>query len=398
MAGRTAQLGAAVQAEGPPLFELRGSHLDLLEPLETLAAVDPRTAGHGVVVVPTARHVNALLTSITIAAELGWPLLVLCSHGVRAPEVRNDVRFAAGDAVHLVAANVSPGGCLQARRPWAVTGHPAAAARRDIDTNRKRNLALAGAAMTGYDWVLFVDDDVLDLDVGDVHAGLAHLKHSTAHHLVGWPAVDFPDNSVVHHARRDVLGEAQSCFVGGGVLLVRLTGRVPAGFPPLYNEDWLFLHDALSRREVVRGRDVGQIATDVWRRGRAAQEEFGDVLAEGLCHLLHVDEPVETAQDPGYWHEVRRTRGELHARIVERLRELRGEQPGHPRLDGWVRALDEARSELTRTTPESLADLVVRWRRDHETWEELYTRLPARATLGEALVYLGLHESWIVTT
>jgi len=389
---------AQADSGGLPRFEVRGSHLDLLEPLETLAAADPRTAGRGVVVVPTARHVNALLTSITIAAELRWPLLVLCSHGVRAPEVRNDVRFAAGGAVHLVAGNVAPGGSLHAPRPWAVPGHPAAEIRHDIDTNRKRNLALASAAMTGHDWVLFVDDDVLDLDVGDIHAGLSHLAHSPRHHLVGWPMVDFPDNSVVHHARRTVLGKEQSCFVGGAVLLVRLTGRVPAGFPPVYNEDWLFLYDALERREVVKGRDVGQIELDVWAAGRAGREEFGDVLAEGLYHLLHVDAPVETAQDPGYWHEVRRQRARLHARIVERLRELRGGRANDPLVDQRFRALDQARHELTRTTPESLADFVVRWRRDHETWEDLYSHLPPRETLKEALVYLGLHESWIVTT
>ena len=241
------------QADGGelPRFEVRGSHLDLLEPLEALAVADRRPAGRGVVVVPTARHVNALLTSITIAAELSWPLLVLCSHGVRAPEVRNDVRFAAGGAVHLVAGNVAPGGSLHAPRPWAVPGHPAAAIRHDIDTNRKRNLALAGAAMTGHDWVLFVDDDVLDLDVGDIRAGLAHLATSPRQ-----PASSDGPWSTSPTTRSSITPAApssadQDVFIGGAVLLVRLTGRVPAGFPPVYNEDWLFLTNALDRREVV---------------------------------------------------------------------------------------------------------------------------------------------------
>ena len=43
-----------------------------------------------------------------------------------------------------------------------------------------------------------------------------------------------------------------------------------------------------------------------------------------------------------------------------------------------------------------MADFVQRWRRDQETWADFYQRLPRRETIKEALVYLGLHEAWIV--
>jgi hypothetical protein len=271
--------------------------------------------------------------------------------------------------------------------------------RTGIDTNRKRNLALAVGRMIGKRWVLFIDDDVEGLTLGSVETALAHLVRRPDHRIVGWPHAPFPDNSVVHHARRDVMGWEQDVFIGGGALLVDLDGVPPAPFPPVYNEDWLFLHDALARSEVVRGRDIGQLAKDVYRKAeRAASEEFGDVLAEGLFHLLHVGAPVQRATDPGYWDVVRLKRSRLLARIIERLRELHAADPFDDYVVAALRALIGARHELGRATSASLADFVGRWRVDLRTWEDLYTRLPSRDTLKEALAYLGVHESWIVTT
>jgi hypothetical protein len=63
-----------------------------------------------------------------------------------------------------------------------------------------------------------------------------------------------------------------------------------------------------------------------------------------------------------------------------------------------VEAMTEARRQHTWVTEDSLADFVVRWRHDQETWADFYQRVPRRDTLKEALTYLGLHESWIVTS
>jgi hypothetical protein len=294
---------------------------------------------------------------------------------------------------------VAPGDGVRGRRPWRCGAHTEARRRRDVDTNRKRNLALAAAIATDVDWVLFVDDDVQALETDAVLAALTHLRHRPDHAVVGWAAVEFPDNSVVHHASRDYLGRPQTCFVGGGALLVRLGGFVPPGFPPVYNEDWLFLFDALDDGRVAMGGDIQQLPKDVYGQlGRAASEEFGDVLAEGLYHLLHVGAPVETAINPRYWDDVRRTRERLLARIVERLRELHAADPSDGDIVTALRALHGSRHALTRSTPESLAEFVAAWRQDLVTWDDMVASLPRRDTPEEALTYLGLHEAWIVTT
>jgi hypothetical protein len=248
---------------------------------------------------------------------------------------------------------------------------------------------------------MFVDDDVLRLDTSTVADALDRLA-GTGRTLASWPCEYFPDNSVVHHARRDFLGLHQDVFIGGGALLVRLDGWAPPGFPPTYNEDWLFLFDPIVEGRVLAGPDVGQKTYDPYLSPeRARDEEFGDVLGEGLYHLLHVGESVETATDASYWRSVHAKRTKLIQLIIAELRRrlaVVATESEHSRLGHALTAVQESRKQLTRATPESLADFVRRWRHDEELWTEFLVRLPERGTLREALVYLGLHESWIVAS
>jgi hypothetical protein len=287
---------------------------------------------------------------------------------------------------------------LRAPRNWSAVQHRAALQRAHIDTNRKRNLALLAAAMLDLRWVLFVDDDVSGLASASVETAVAHLVRSR-HHVVGWPYTPFPDNSVVHHARRDVMGWYQDVFIAGGALLVDLAKRPPAPFPPVYNEDWLFLFDALAREEVAAGPPVRQLPYDPYANPhRAGLEEFGDVLGEGLFHLLHEEAPVQVATGAAYWRDVLAKRRKLLGRITERARELSASGPDPRRMQQVVGAMTEARRQHSWVTEESLADFVRSWRHDQETWVEFYQRVPPRDTIKDALVYLGLQESWIVTS
>jgi hypothetical protein len=386
---------APVDVRHLPSFEVRPSHSALLGPLEVLSAVGD-VAGQGIVMVPAARAESALTTGVDLARGLQWPLLVLCSRGVEAPTVR--ARLRVHDGLGLTAADLMSSSWLRAPRGWSAVQHRAALQRAGIDTNRKRNLALCAARMLGKRWVLFVDDDVTGLALGTVETALTHLAKRQEHRVVGWPHRPFPDNSVVHHARRDVMGWEQDVFIGGGALLVDLTAP-PAPFPPVYNEDWLFLFDALAEEQVAAGPAVGQLPYDPYvHPGRAAVEEFGDVLGEGLFHLLHEDLDVGEAMKPRYWRDVLEKRRKLLARITERARELSASGSKPRTMQQVVLAMTEARRQHTWVTEDALADFVRRWRDDQDTWAEFYERLPERATLKDALVYLGLHEAWIVTS
>jgi len=376
------------------VYEVRSSHRELLADLEPLSAVGD-VAGQGLVMVPAAHSRHHLTTGAELAGGLRWPLLVLCSRGIQAPVVRSRLR--GSPDLPLTAADLVTGDGLRAANRWSAVQHPAALQRAGIDTNRKRNLALAAARMLGKRWVLFVDDDVTGLTLGSVETALTHVSRALDHAIVGWPHTAFPDNSVVHHARRDVMGWEQDVFIGGGALLVDLDGSPPAPFPPVYNEDWLFLFDALAAGAVVAGPPVGQLRYEPYAdHCRAGREEFGDVLGEGLFHLLHEDLPVSVAVDPGYWATVLVKRRKLLGRITERARELSAPDSETALMRQVVLAMTEARRQHTWVTEDSLADFVQRWRRDQETWADFYQRLPRRETIKEALVYLGLHEAWIV--
>jgi hypothetical protein len=267
-------------------YVVRGSHRDLVPPLPDVQSE------RGLVVVPVSRVEPTLDTAARIAHDLGWPLLLLCSHGNQARRARHLVARSWPE-LPVSAADILHRDLLRARCAWRTRDHRAAREREAIDTNRKRNLGLGAARMTRHRWVLFADDDVLRLSASHVVDALGHLLAS-GRRVASWPCAFFPDNSVVHHARRDFLGLRQDAFLTGAALLVRSDQWDPPGFPPIYNEDWLFLFEPINEGLVLLGPDIEQLAYDPYLTpARARHEEFGDVLGEGLYHLLHEKLPVE---------------------------------------------------------------------------------------------------------
>jgi hypothetical protein len=88
------------------------------------------------------------------------------------------------------------------------------------DLSLKRNIGLAVARMVGWDRVLFLDDDIIDVNPSHIRAAASLLG---SHDVVGLKNVGFHDNSVVCHALRRVersLGMKQDTFVGGGAMAV----------------------------------------------------------------------------------------------------------------------------------------------------------------------------------
>ncbi len=166
----------------------------------------------------------------------------------------------------------------------------------------KRNIALLVARMVEWDTVLFLDGDIRDVDADTVRlaAGALGADRSRPVSAVGLAVEDYPDSSVVCHANR-FGGGGQTAFVGASALLVDVTAPELGHFPTVYNEDWLFLYDALAAKRVRREGRVRQLRYDPFgdpQRGR--DEEFGDVVAEGLtAHLERGGRGVPLA--PSFW-------------------------------------------------------------------------------------------------
>jgi hypothetical protein len=213
------------------------------------------------------------------------------------------------------------------------------------DVGRKRNLALLLAAGQRWPNVLLLDDDMYvtrdgdgaeraphprTLDQESLRAGVRAVREG-GHLAVGWAGRDFDDNSVLCRIAAQA-GAPQDQFIGGGALLVPVDARTPF-FPSIYNEDWLFLlglrrHRVDGLAELLDGGDVHQDEYPAYLASRAAAEELGDTLGEGLASLLHEDGEDEVGSR-AFWRnalqERRRFRTELHERVAGSQHDLREE-------------------------------------------------------------------------
>jgi hypothetical protein len=117
---------------------------------------------------------------------------------------------------------------------------------------------------------------------------------------------------------------------------------------------------------------------------RAASQEFGDVIAEGLYALLHDGRGVDAA-DEEYWKRFRESRNRVLDDVTKLLPELR------PELRGEIsRAIGAAQQVLWRITPTMCVDYVAAWQRDRGRWGKLLANLSPASSIGDALARMGL--------
>ena len=245
------------------------------------------------------------------------------------------------------------------------------------DLSRKRNLGLLLARLVGWTRLMFLDDDISGLDPLQVEQAAAGLDQFAA---VGMPARSFPDNSVACHARR-AAGAEQDIFVSGSALLV-CEPATDSFFPDIYNEDWLFLAPHLDRREVTTVGSVVQKKYDPFANPeRAAAQEFGDVLAEGLIGHLHAA-PLHPVPTRDYWSRFLDARARLLADAGEGC-----EAATNVRA---VAALRSAREALDDISPTELVDYVEAWQEDLARWREWILDRPRRDRLDAAVRDLDL--------
>jgi hypothetical protein len=344
------------------------------------------------IIVPAARPADNLRTAVKLANETGARLIVLCSFRAQADEVRALLagHRLAGSAVVEIPQEPDDwilDGFETAQ--WVHDGPGKSACRaRNSDLSMKRNTGLLLARMLGWERIFFLDDDIRGVSAGTVLSTVALLGAAGGRYrTAGMSVKSYPDNSVVCHARREV-GEEQDVFVSGSVLAVDC--RLPFDFfPDLYNEDWLFFHgDAAEQHLATPGSLAGQLPYDPFADpSRAAGQEFGDVIAEGLYALLHSGQGVEAA-DREYWLRFREYRNRVLDHVIGRLpnapgvrQELRGE---------ISKAIGAAQQVLWEITADMCVEYVTAWQRDLGRWGKLLANLQGMASVGDALDFLRL--------
>jgi hypothetical protein len=350
-----------------------GSHRGLLWTPDDASA---HTAGVDAIIVPTVRRPTVLRHAAAISTSLGCALITLhsgkwTSAREAARQVPPETNLIAID-VPADAASLLPG--LETSRLLADTRF----ARRS-DVSVKRNLGLALCHMTGWDRIIFLDDDITVRDTGDLSRAAGLLD---THNAVGFFIGGFPDHSVVCHAYLRA-GGAQQSFIGGGALAVHVT-RGCSFFPDIYNEDWFYLLDAKKGLQPVvaaTGRVV-QSPYDPFRNpDRARTEELGDVLAEGAFWLLDQNRSLMDA-DLRYWRDSLDRRG----RFIERVRHL-VEQAGieEGEKGRMMAALKASTGRLAFITPKLCRDYLRACAMDQELWRRHIDSLPSDQSLWSAL-------------
>jgi hypothetical protein len=341
------------------------------------------------IVVPASRPAHNLEHAITLARATRCRLVILCSRDARAAEV---------DEL-LIARSFSAATVIDIPRPysheffnfattdWVNERLPGACAVRDSDLSVKRNVGLVLARMLGWERIFFMDDDIRDLDAAALLDTVSVLGGESAeqrYYSAGMWASEFPDNSVVCHARR-AIGEFQDVFVSGSVLAVDCTASL-AFFPDIYNEDWLFFYrDAAEGRLGSSGHTATQLRYDPYAKPqRAAGQEFGDVIAEGLYALLEEGLGAEQATAER-WRQFLADRKRILDGIIEK-----SDTAPYDIREKMRRAVSTARDCLAEIQPYMCVDYVQRWRRDLRQWETTLKQLPRAASIPDALGKLGL--------
>jgi hypothetical protein len=362
------------------------THAALVEP--SRPPTPSASTGLDAIIVPAARPAENLTTAVSLAKETDARLIVLCSFRTHAADVR---ALLAEHELRDPAVVEMPQEC----REWLLgnfettrwihegPGRSVCGARKS-DLSMKRNAGLLLARMLGWDRIFFLDDDIRSVSADTLFSAVSLLGAHGGYRTAGMSVQSYPDNSVVCHARREV-GEYQDVFVSGSALAVDC--RTPFDFfPDLYNEDWLFFYrDAAEERLATPGSLVEQLPYDPFADPqRAAAQEFGDIIAEGLYALLHGRLGPEAA-DEEYWRQFLEYRGTVLDDVSRRLPTLR------PELRWEVsKAIGAAHQVLSDITAPMCVDYVTAWQRDLRRWDRLLTSLQDASSLEDALRDMGL--------
>jgi hypothetical protein len=343
------------------------------------------------IIVPGTRPAAYLDHAVTLARAAACWLVVLCSQELRGIDVEEFL--AARSFRRAIVVDVPSGyshdfltfpGLLSLKDDlppecgWYVT-----------DLSMKRNIGLVLARMLGWQRVFFLDDDIRDITYPDLRSTVGMLESFSA---AGMWVTDFPDNSIVCHANR-MTGASQDVFVSGAALAVNCYSDI-GFFPDIYNEDWLFFFDAASNGQLGNSY---LSATQLYyypfaNPQRAAWQEFGDVLAEGLYTLLHLGLNAGQAIDI-YWEFFLDARRNFLESILTNKQNTRPDMH-----EDIVASVESALKCSLDIKPDLCERYVQLWRRDLRGWKRRVAELPEMRSVEAALAELGLKATPIDST
>jgi hypothetical protein len=335
------------------------------------------------IIVPGTRPAAYFDHAVTLARAAGCWLVILCSQRFHGANVKKYLAARSFDKAIVI--DIPEGYTHQLlsfpRLHSIKRDLPTECSLRVTDLSTKRNIGLILAKMLQWQRVFFLDDDIRDITYPNLQSTVDMLGSFSA---AGMWVTDFPDNSIVCHANR-VTGGFQDVFVSGAALAVDCAGDI-GFFPDIYNEDWLFFFDALSKGKLGNSYlEATQLSYYPFANAqRAARQEFGDVLAEGLYALLHLGLDVRTAT-PKFWAYFLEARRDFLEAILTRA------QNAPPDMQKEICAsVQSALKCLIKIGPDLCAQYVEAWREDLTDWKRRVAQIAATPSVDAALGELRL--------
>jgi hypothetical protein len=365
-----------------PSARQRSSHAKLIRDFSARPPHSGRVRPLDAIVVPAARKADKLKMVAELAASADVLLVVLASRDCDVVEASALVASIQGCRALIVGI---PSGFRNGLLTFQ-TSDPSFAhlkARRNSDLSLKRNLGLLLARLMLWGKIVFLDDDIFGVTLTDLAKIATQLD---SHQVTGLITRSYPDNSVVCHANR-LSGRSQDNFVTGAALGVNCAENPLDFFPDVYNEDWLFFATHAALGQVI---SVGTARQQLYKPfadpNRAAMEEFGDLIAEGLYALFNDGQSLDAATK-AYWGEFIHARGKLIERITEDLYLI----PTHEAVQAYE-SMRHASKQLASITAEECVRFVKAWRYDRGAFARTANEMPQVGNFAAACDYLELTE------
>jgi hypothetical protein len=371
----------------------RAHHDGLLRRLDWRPSARPSGGPVDAIIVPAARRAQHLSGLVDLAARCGATLVVLASHQCEIEEAAELVARMPGSGravlVDVPSRDVPVAEALSGddfdilRLSTSAEQFRPLNGYRPSNLSLKRNLGLLLARYRNWSKIMFLDDDIIGITSEHV-TRVAH--HLDANRFAGLKTLRFPDNSVVCHANR-LIGRPQGIFVSGAALGVNTADGIELQvFPDTYNEDWFAFAAEAHATGVAHVGDVGQLEYNPFEDPqRAAFEEFGDLIAEGLYALFNDGYGLCRATE-SYWTRFIDERHEF----IENLRKQLGKNETHERVQA-MKSLQEARFRLENISAKDCFAFLNSWHDDRRRFARASRRVSRHQyEYDDAFAALGL--------
>jgi hypothetical protein len=373
----------------------RASHAALSQDVSRVPAppVRSRPGRLDAIIVPASRPASCLQPAINLAARLGVLLVILCSKQTKADQVAERVSTSPGARAIIVEIGTN---WEHAKFPTQTSSDVfrRANADRESDLSAKRNIGLLLARLYGWNKIVFVDDDVTVSRTDNVARLAGQLDR---YQVAGMVVKNYPDNSVVCHARRDA-GLQQDVFLTGAVLGVHCNSLPLSFFPDIYNEDWFFFAREAASRQLRKVGLATQLEYNPYASpDRARCEEFGDLLAEGLFALLGEADPSVPfgrqvrAASAAYWFRFIEARQQVITETRALLRVALERKGDNGRGSAALASLAAAQDQLHMISPDDCVTFVDAWQDDLEDWQRFSSSVNNVGCTRDAMDFLQLN-------